>query len=137
MVHLGVALIKLKVYHALKAYFPDFKKEFKIKYMELYMQNSHEIDYQILGNDMQMVEVELDPQETVIAEAGAMNYMDSDIQFEAKIGDGSIMNSGFLNKIFKAGSRLISGESLFITQIKVRVKKRWLLQLLIQEKLFL
>lgn len=79
------------------------------------MQQSHEIDYQILGDDMQMVEVELDPQETVIAEAGAMNYMDSDIQFEAKMGDGSSMNSGFLNKLFKAGGRLISGESLFIT----------------------
>lgn len=79
------------------------------------MQNSHEIDYQIIGDDMQMVEVELDPQETVIAEAGAMNWMDGGITFEAKMGDGSNMNSGFLNKIFKAGTRLISGESLFIT----------------------
>lgn len=79
------------------------------------MQKSDVIDYQIIGDAMQMVEVELDPQETVIAEAGAMNYMDSDIKFEAKMGDGSNVNSGFFNKMFKAGSRLIVGESLFIT----------------------
>ena len=51
----------------------------------------HEVDYTIIGNDMQIVEVELDPNESVIAEAGAMNYMDSGITFEAKMGDGSVL----------------------------------------------
>ena len=50
--------------------------------------NSHEIDYELIGDDMQIVEVELDPGETVIAEAGAMNYMEDQISFEAKMGDG-------------------------------------------------
>ena len=54
----------------------------------------HEIDYEIFGDDMQIVEVELDPGETVIAEAGAMNYMEPDITFEAKMGDGSQPNEG-------------------------------------------
>jgi uncharacterized protein (AIM24 family) len=51
--------------------------------------SSHEIDYEIMGDDIQIVEVELDPGETVIAEAGAMNYLEPDIEFEAKMGDGS------------------------------------------------
>ena len=51
--------------------------------------NSHEVDYEVFGDDMQIVEVELDPGETVIAEAGAMNYMEEGITFEAKMGDGS------------------------------------------------
>ena len=51
----------------------------------------HEVDYEIFGDDMQIVEVELDPGETVIAEAGAMNYMDSGITFETKKGEGSIL----------------------------------------------
>ncbi len=75
----------------------------------------HEIDYEIIGNSMQMVEVELDPQETVIAEAGAMNYMEENITFEAKMGDGSEVNQGFMSKLFSAGKRVISGESLFMT----------------------
>ncbi len=75
----------------------------------------HEIDYEIIGESMQMVEVELDPQETVIAEAGAMNYMDGDISFETKMGDGSEVNQGFMSKLFSAGKRMISGESLFMT----------------------
>ena len=50
---------------------------------------SHELNYEIIGDDMQIVEVELDPQETVIAEAGAMNYLDAGITFESKMGDGS------------------------------------------------
>ena len=53
----------------------------------------HEIDYEIIGDDMQIVEIELDPQETVVAEAGAMNYFDSGITFETKMGDGSILGS--------------------------------------------
>ena len=76
---------------------------------------SHEIDYQILGSDIQLVEVELDPQETVIAEAGAMVYMEENIQFETRMGDGSEENQSILGKIFQAGARVITGESLFMT----------------------
>jgi uncharacterized protein (TIGR00266 family) len=79
------------------------------------MANSHEIDYRIIGDDIQIVEVELDPGETVIAEAGAMLYMEEGIQFETKMGDGSNPNQGFFNKLLSAGSRLITGESLFMT----------------------
>ncbi|MEA1877778.1 MAG: TIGR00266 family protein [Bacteroidota bacterium] len=76
---------------------------------------SHEIDYKILGNDIQMVEVELDPQETVIAEAGTMVYMDETIRFETKMGDGSQANQGLMGKLLSAGSRVLTGESLFLT----------------------
>jgi uncharacterized protein (TIGR00266 family) len=75
----------------------------------------HELDYEILGHDMQMVEVELDPGESVVAEAGAMNYMEEGIQFETKMGDGSQPDQGFMGKVFSAGKRMISGESLFMT----------------------
>ena len=64
---------------------------------------------------MQIVEVELDPQETVVAEAGAMNYMDNGINFDAKMGDGSNPEEGFFSKIFSAGKRALAGESLFMT----------------------
>jgi uncharacterized protein (TIGR00266 family) len=76
---------------------------------------SHEIDYKIFGGDIQFVEIELDPAETVIAEAGAMVYMEQDISFEAKMGDGATANQGLLDTLLSAGSRLITGESLFIT----------------------
>ncbi|HQE28034.1 MAG TPA: AIM24 family protein, partial [Phycisphaerae bacterium] len=75
----------------------------------------HEITYEIHGDDMQVVEVELDPGETVIAEAGAMNYMDDGITFEAKMGDGSKPDAGVLGKLFDGAKRVITGESLFIT----------------------
>lgn len=75
----------------------------------------HEVDYEILGNDMQIVEIELDPGETVIAEAGAMNYMHDGIEFEAKMGDGSNMSEGMMGKIFSAGKRMLTGESIFMT----------------------
>ncbi len=75
----------------------------------------HEVDYEIIGHDMQMVEVELDPNETVVAEAGAMNYMEDGIDFQAKMGDGSEPDQGFMGKLFSAGKRVISGESLFMT----------------------
>jgi len=75
----------------------------------------HEVDYEIFGNDMQTVEVELDPGETVIAEAGAMNWMEDGISFEAKMGDGSQPDKGFMGKLFDVGKRAITGESLFIT----------------------
>ena len=75
----------------------------------------HEVDYEILGNDMQIVEVELDPTETVIAEAGAMNYMEDGITFEAKMGDGSKADDGIFGKLMSAGKRVLTGESLFLT----------------------
>jgi uncharacterized protein (TIGR00266 family) len=76
---------------------------------------SHEVDYEIHGDDMQIVEVELDPGETVIAEAGAMNYMEDGISFEAKLGDGSQPDQGLLGKMFSAGKRMMTGESMFMT----------------------
>ncbi|THB75893.1 MAG: TIGR00266 family protein [Desulfobacteraceae bacterium] len=75
----------------------------------------HEIDYEIFGDDMQTVEVELDPNETVIAEAGAMNWMEDGITFEAKMGDGSQPDKGLFGKLLDAGKRAVTGESLFIT----------------------
>jgi len=76
---------------------------------------SHEIDYKIIGHDVQLVEVELDPGETVIAEAGAMLYMEDGIDFNARMGDGSNPSAGFFDKLLSAGSRIITGESLFLT----------------------
>lgn len=76
---------------------------------------SHKIDYKIIGESIQVVEVELDPNETVIAEAGAMLYMEDGISYATKMGDGSDANQGLLGKIFSAGTRMITGESLFMT----------------------
>uniref|UniRef100_UPI0040474E98 TIGR00266 family protein n=2 Tax=Roseivirga sp. TaxID=1964215 RepID=UPI0040474E98 len=76
---------------------------------------SHEIDYVLHGDDMQMVEIELDPRETVIAEAGAMNWMEDSIDFQAKMGDGSEANDGFLGKLMSVGKRVLTGESIFMT----------------------
>lgn len=75
----------------------------------------HEVDYEIIGESMQMVEVELDPGETVIAEAGAMNYMEDEISFESKMGDGSDVDSGFFGKLMSVGKRMLTGESIFMT----------------------
>ena len=80
--------------------------------------DNEEIDYTIHGNDLQVVEVELDPGETVIAEAGAMNWMDDNIEFEAKMGDGSKPDSGFMGKLLNVGKRAITGESLFMTHFR-------------------
>ncbi|MBM71772.1 MAG: TIGR00266 family protein [Crocinitomicaceae bacterium] len=77
--------------------------------------NSHEIDYKIYGDDLQAVEIELDPQETVVAEAGAMNWMEDGIAFEARMGDGTKPNSGFFGGLLGMGKRLLTGESLFLT----------------------
>ena len=77
--------------------------------------NSHEIDYTIYGDDMQIVSIELDPQETVIAEAGSMNWMDTDIKFEAKMGDGSQPDKGIFGKLLDVGKRVLTGESIFLT----------------------
>lgn len=76
---------------------------------------SHEVDYEVFGNDMQVVEVELDMGETIIAEAGAMNWMEDDITFEAKMGDGSSPGDGLMGKLLGAGKRALTGESLFLT----------------------
>jgi uncharacterized protein (TIGR00266 family) len=76
---------------------------------------SHEIDFQILGDDMQMVEVELDPGESVIAEAGVMNYMEDGISFESRMGDGAQPEGGFWDKLKNVGKRVLSGTSLFLT----------------------
>ena len=76
---------------------------------------AHEIDYKILGDDMQIVEIDLDHGETVIAEAGAMNYMDEGIACEAVMGDGSRPSSGIFDKVLGAGKRILTGESLFMT----------------------
>jgi len=76
---------------------------------------SHEVDYEIIGEGMQMLAVELDHEETVIAEAGAMNWMEEGIEFEAKLGDGADPDKGFFGKMFSAGVRMVTGESLFMT----------------------
>jgi uncharacterized protein (TIGR00266 family) len=75
----------------------------------------HEVDYQILGDDMQIVEVELDPGETVVAEAGAMSYMEEGIDFEARMGDGSEPEQGMFKNLVSAVGRKLTGESLFMT----------------------
>lgn len=77
--------------------------------------DSHVIDYKIYGDDMQVVAIELDPNETVIAEAGSMNWMDSGISFEAKMGDGTEPDSGIMGKLFSVGKRVLTGESIFLT----------------------
>ncbi len=79
------------------------------------MNAMHEIDYKIHGDDMQFVEVELDPQEAVVAEAGGMMYMDDGIAMQTIFGDGSQQNSGFMGALLGAGKRLLTGESLFMT----------------------
>lgn len=76
---------------------------------------SHEVEYKLIGDDMQLVEVILDPGETVIAEAGAMNYMEQGIAFEAKMGDGSDPDAGIFGKLLEVGKRAITGESIFMT----------------------
>jgi uncharacterized protein (TIGR00266 family) len=81
---------------------------------------AHEIDYKIIGEDIQIVEIELDPNETVIAEAGSMLYMEDGITFETKMGDGSQPDQGFLGKLLQAGSRMVMGESLFMTHFTNR-----------------
>lgn len=85
---------------------------------------SHVIDYQIKGESIQIVEVELDPMETVIAEAGAMLFMEEGITFEAKMGDGSNPSQGLFDKLLSAGSRVLTGESLFMTHFTNRGNKK-------------
>ncbi len=87
---------------------------------------AHEIDYKIIGEEMQYVEIELDPQEGVIAEAGSFMMMDDGIKMDTIFGDGSAKDQGVLGKIFGAGKRLLTGESLFMTAFynQVSGKKR-------------
>ncbi|MFN9801597.1 MAG: TIGR00266 family protein [Bacteroidota bacterium] len=79
------------------------------------MRSNHEIDSRIFGEEMQCVEIELDPQETVIAESGAFMYMDDGISMQTVFGDGSESGGGFLGKLMGAGKRLLTGERLFMT----------------------
>lgn len=80
----------------------------------------HEVDYDIKGAEMQLVEVELDPGETVIAEAGSMTYMEQGIDFETRMGDGSDPDQGVFGKLFSAGKRMFTGESIFTTHFTNR-----------------
>ena len=79
------------------------------------MPEMHEVDYKIFGDDMQYVEVELDPGEAAVAEAGGMMYMEDGIEMETIFGDGSAKQRGFMDALVGAGKRLLTGESLFMT----------------------
>jgi uncharacterized protein (TIGR00266 family) len=79
------------------------------------MRSNHEIDYRIFGEEMQYVEVELDPNETAMAESGAFLMMDDGIQMQTIFGDGSKPAQGLLGKLMSAGKRVLTGESLFMT----------------------
>jgi uncharacterized protein (TIGR00266 family) len=90
------------------------------------MSAMHEIDYKIFGDDMQFVEIELDPMEAAVAEAGGMMYMEDGIEMETIFGDGSQQAAGLLGSLMSAGKRLLTGESLFMTvfQNRAQWKKR-------------
>lgn len=80
------------------------------------MRRAHEVEFKIYGEDLQFVEIMLDPQETIVAEAGAMMYMDSEIRMDTIFGDGSGKGGTDLkSKLFSAGKRMLTGESLFMT----------------------
>jgi len=83
----------------------------------------HEVDYRIYGDDLQFVEVELDPEEAVVAEAGGMMYMEDGIEMETVFGDGS-QRTGLLGALVGAGKRLLTGESLFMTIFTNRDRAR-------------
>jgi len=86
----------------------------------------HEIDYQVFGSEMQYVEIELDPMEAAVAEAGGMMYMEDGIEMETIFGDGSQQQSGLMGVLMGAGKRLLTGESMFMTIFQNRAggKKR-------------
>ena len=88
---------------------------FKKKSINNIKMQAHEIDYQIFGEEMQYVEIELDPQEIVIAESGSFMMMDNNIQMQTIFGDGSQQQSGIFDKLLSAGKRVLTGESLFMT----------------------
>ena len=79
------------------------------------MATMHEVEYEILGDDMQFVKVELDPHEAVVAEAGSMMYIEDGVQMDTIFGDGSQQQKGFMGALLGAGKRLLTGESLFMT----------------------
>ncbi|QRK11888.1 TIGR00266 family protein [Archangium violaceum] len=79
------------------------------------MAQMHEVDFRIHGSEMQFVEVELDPNEAAVAEAGGLMYMEDGIEMETVFGDGSEKKSGFFGALMGAGKRLLTGESLFMT----------------------
>jgi uncharacterized protein (TIGR00266 family) len=79
------------------------------------MPKMHEIDYKVMGDDLQFVEIILDPQEAVVAEAGAMMFLEDGIHMTTIFGDGSQAKSDFIDKLVGAGKRLLTGESLFMT----------------------
>ncbi len=86
--------------------------------------SSHEIDYEVFGDDMQFVEITLDPQESVIAEAGGMMYMSQGVQMETQLGDGSTETGSFFGKVLTAGKRVLTGESVFMTIFTCRSSRR-------------
>ena len=79
------------------------------------MPTMHEVDYQILGDDMQFVKIELDPGEAALGEAGAMMYLEDGIEMQTIFGDGTQQGGGLMEKLLGAGKRLLVGESLFMT----------------------
>ena len=86
---------------------------------------NHEIDYRIFGEEMQYVEVELDPQETAVAEPGAFMMMDDGIQMQTIFGDGSQQqDNSLLGKLFSAGKRLLVGENLFMTAFTMQARAK-------------
>src|SRR5437660_2347936 len=87
----------------------------ELRRREMSMPAMHEVDYKIFGDDMQFVEVELDPGEAAVAEAGGMFYMEDGINMETVFGDGSQQNTNFVDALIGAGKRLLVGESLFMT----------------------
>jgi uncharacterized protein (TIGR00266 family) len=88
---------------------------FKSNNLKSKIMTSHEIDYEIYGEEMQYVEIELDPQEAVVAEAGSFMMMENGVQMSTIFGDGANQNEGLMGKLFSAGKRLLTGESLFMT----------------------
>ncbi len=95
--------------------FGNITLEKNLQDMNGYGQTAHEIDYQIFGEEMQCVEIELDPEETAIAESGAFMMMDDGIQMQTIFGDGTNQQKGLLGKLMSAGKRVLTGESLFMT----------------------
>src|SRR5919112_1471058 len=79
------------------------------------MRSNHKIDYKIYGQELQFVELELDPNETAIAESGAFMMMEDQIQMQSIFGDGSQQQQGLFGKLLSAGKRILTGESLFMT----------------------
>src|SRR5262245_61539770 len=88
------------------------------------MPDMHEIEYRIFGDDMQYVEVDLDPNEATVAEAGGMMYMDDGIEMETIFGDGSSQQGGLLGALMGAGKRVLTGESLFMTVLHTRTGQK-------------